>query len=175
MKPVRVLWWLPMALMLTGPVQADCNDSILPTRPDSRYTPHGDGTVTDPVTGLTWARCPLGLSGSSCDIGTAERYNWQQALEAVQDANAGDYLGHDDWRLPNAKELHSLIETACREPAINSILFPATTGAIYSNYWSASPSAAHDNSAWYADFANGGINDNLKIFGYAVRLVRDGE
>src|SRR5512139_3225365 len=36
--------------------------------------------------------------------------NWSNALAWVQQMNASNYLGHNDWRLPNAKELHSLFD-----------------------------------------------------------------
>ena len=36
--------------------------------------------------------------------------NWQEALAWVQQKNAENYLGHDDWRLPNAKELQSIVD-----------------------------------------------------------------
>ena len=36
--------------------------------------------------------------------------NWQEALAWVQARNAANYLGHADWRLPNAKELQSIVD-----------------------------------------------------------------
>jgi hypothetical protein len=45
--------------------------------------------------------------------------NWQQALAGVQQLNATNYLGHHDWRLPNAKELQTLVDYT-RIPAIAS-------------------------------------------------------
>ena len=42
--------------------------------------------------------------------------NWQDALAWVQKKNAENYLGHNDWRLPNAKELQSLVDYT-RAPA----------------------------------------------------------
>jgi hypothetical protein len=58
-----------------------------------------DGTVTDRATGLMWAKAD---SGSGMD--------WASALAWVQRKNGEGYLGHDDWRLPNAKELQSLVD-----------------------------------------------------------------
>ena len=36
--------------------------------------------------------------------------NWESALAWVQTKNAASYLGHSDWRLPNAKELQSIVD-----------------------------------------------------------------
>lgn len=63
------------------------------------FTNHGDGTITDLATGLMWSRA---------DSGSA--LNWSNALAWVQSCNVSNHLGHSDWRLPNAKELHSLFD-----------------------------------------------------------------
>jgi len=63
------------------------------------FADHGDGTVTDRATGLMWSKDD---SGRGMD--------WPEALAWVQDRNAEAYLGHDDWRLPNAKELQGLVD-----------------------------------------------------------------
>ncbi|MHB9026803.1 MAG: Lcl C-terminal domain-containing protein [Armatimonadota bacterium] len=63
------------------------------------YKDNGNGMVTDRATGLMWAKA---------DSGTG--MNWQQALAWVQGKNAANYLGHNDWRLPNAKELQSIVD-----------------------------------------------------------------
>ncbi len=59
----------------------------------------GNSTVTDSATGLMW---------SKADSGTG--MNWQDALAWVQAKNAAKYLGFSDWRLPNAKELQSIVD-----------------------------------------------------------------
>jgi hypothetical protein len=63
------------------------------------FVDNGDGTITDNATGLMWSQAD---SGSGL--------NWEQALAWVQAKNAENYLGHDDWRLPNAKELQSIVD-----------------------------------------------------------------
>lgn len=76
---------------------------------------NGDGTITDKSTWLMWTRND---SGSGM--------NWSNALAWIQQMNASNYLGHNDWRLPNAKELHSLFDytrspDTTASPAINPI------------------------------------------------------
>ncbi len=65
----------------------------------------GDGTVTDRATGLTWAKADNGKG-----------LDWDAALAWVQAMNAKHFLGHNDWRMPNAKELQSIVDTT-RAPA----------------------------------------------------------
>lgn len=67
---------------------------------------NGNGTITDRATGLMWAKA---------DSRTG--MNWREALAWVQARNAENYLGHNDWRLPGAKELQSLVDYR-RAPAV---------------------------------------------------------
>ncbi|HWQ67845.1 MAG TPA: DUF1566 domain-containing protein [Methanospirillum sp.] len=60
---------------------------------------NGDGTITDRATGLMW---------SEPDSGSG--MNWKDALSWVQMKNTAMYLGYNDWRLPNAKELQSIVD-----------------------------------------------------------------
>ncbi|MBD3768229.1 MAG: DUF1566 domain-containing protein, partial [Gammaproteobacteria bacterium] len=109
-----------VSLLLASAVQAQtCNpSSIQKTKPDSRYELlSGGAEVKDKKTGLIWQRCPLGMSwnGTTC-AGTATPYNWENALAqaATEATNTSK-----PWRLPNLKELKSLVETACYGQAIN--------------------------------------------------------
>ncbi len=63
------------------------------------YADNGDGTITDAATGLMWSKTDSG-----------EGMNWENALAWVQQKNLMNYLGHNDWRLPNAKELQSIVD-----------------------------------------------------------------
>ena len=141
------------------------------TTPASRFQDNGDATVTDQSTGLMWARCPEGLSGSACADGTAFPFTWEAALIRARDSGLA---GYTDWRLPNIKELSSIVEERCAVPAINLAVFPNTPA---SEFWSASPSAAWSDYAWYVSFYDGYAYDD----GYGrssndhVRLVRSGQ
>ena len=163
---------------LTPPTQAGCNADIPLTRPDSRYVDNGDGTVTDQVTHLMWKQCAEGLSTAvaSCDTGGAIAFTWQTALQRAADVNggsAGENLGHQDWRVPNYKELMSLVETACDNPAINATRFPSTPS---SSFWTASPATVFVNAVWGVDFAEGlGGFISKAMSDISVRLVRSAE
>ena len=65
----------------------------------NNYHDNQDGTISDLATGLMWAKSDSG-----------EGMNWEKALEWVAQKNATAYLGRTDWRLPNAKELQSIVD-----------------------------------------------------------------
>ncbi|QFU76239.1 DUF1566 domain-containing protein [Halioglobus maricola] len=136
--------------------------------PDERYTIDENGTVTDVATGLMWAQCVAGLEGALCNSGDARSMDWGTALEYAQNSTLA---GHSDWRLPNTKELFSLINFNAAEPAINLNIFPATT-VDYT--WTSSPMIEFSQDSWFINFKTGlnwfkGRDDTM-----LVRLVREG-
>jgi Protein of unknown function (DUF1566) len=154
---------------------ADCtagnpNAFVIETTPTSAFTDHGNGTVTHSLTGLMWKRCVQGLSGADCATGTATEMHWSAALAAaVTDTTAG----YNDWRLPNKKELESLVEFCGFSPSINQTLFPAALG---SGFWSGSTYARDPAQAWEVGFDDGHTGANNKSsFSFNVRLVRGGQ
>lgn len=132
--------------------QQTCRNNVTPDAPDSRFTVHADGTVSDLQTGLMWRRCAEGRSGSACQTGSSVAKNW---LEALRGAAESTFAGYTDWRVPNIKELHSLVENACMNPAINSTVFPQSPGAYV---WTSTPHAAFADRAWYVGFQYGSDN-----------------
>ncbi len=165
----HIVFSLFSVLALSAYAQQTCNANIQATTPDSRFTTTAE-TVTDTKTGLMWMRCSLGQSGGGCSTGNATQYNWQQALESVAVTNATSPGGYNDWRLPNIKELASIAELQCYDPAINLTIFPNTLGSYY---WSSSPYADFNDSAWVVSFFYGSGYDNSKNENRYVRLVRD--
>ena len=160
-----------------GVAQAQtCREDIRATAPSGRYTDNGDGTVTDAVTGLMWARCAEGLWGAGCTSGEAAYPDWEGALLRAADATLA---GHTDWRLPNRKELASLVEQRCYAPAINAALFPNTpyfTSGNLDAFWSSTPSRAYPVTVWVVRFGYGDDTYQPKVgSGALVRLVRGGE
>jgi len=65
----------------------------------------GDGTVTDEATGLMWTKAD---SGAPMD--------WKAALAHCEGLEAA---GHDDWRLPNPKELQSIVDYSRAPDAVD--------------------------------------------------------
>ncbi len=148
-------------------------DSIPASTPDSQLVDNGNGTVTDSKTGLMWKKCLEGASGNSCEIGSPSTFTWQDALQQTVTVNsAGGFAGHTDWRLPSIRELRSLVEEQCCDPAINSNRFPHTLSL---KIWSGSPHADLWDNAWFVEFFTGGSGITVRSSAdVAVRLVRGG-
>jgi hypothetical protein len=151
-----------------------CQNNLPPSNPDAVYQDHGNGTVTDTRTGLMWKQCSEGQTGSpgAC-FGAASNLSWSQALAR---AEASTFAGYADWRVPNVKELSSLVEDCRAEPAINYALFPNTPG-LYSHFWSATTYARFSNQAWVVGFNRGQTKTPNRgaLHLYHVRLVRGGQ
>ena len=80
--------------------------------------------------------------------------------------------GHSDWRLPNKKELESIIEFCGIGPAINQVIFPFTPASLF---WSASSYALSPQLAWFVSFLVGVGKSTPKMSNSIyVRLVRGG-
>jgi Protein of unknown function (DUF1566) len=138
--------------------------------------------VSDSATGLIWQRCVAGMvaSGGSC-TGTATTFSHQGALAfASAEASA---LGVA-WRLPNVKELSSIVDRNRSNPAIDIAAFPQTpytgfAGSIFQGFWSSSPVVPQPSQAWGVSFADGFVGVYSKSMSNTVamyvRLVRAGQ
>ncbi len=126
---------LIFASLLGAGVVQECFEGAKMQAPNLRFEFNAQGGVaTDLATGLKWMRCPLGQdydkTSSSCKAKSnfldAYAYkNFEDALKEVKTLNAnGGYEGITSWRLPNAKEIFSLIESSCIKPALNARVFP---------------------------------------------------
>ncbi len=128
---------------------------------------NGDGTVTDGATGLMWSQADDGGNGM----------NWEDALAWVQARNAESYLGHDDWRLPNAKELQSIVDytrspdttnSAAIDPVFDATVITNEAGETdYPYYWSGTTHLSANGSAGnavYVAFGRGlGTYDSINM------------
>jgi Protein of unknown function (DUF1566) len=131
-----------------------------------RYTANG-AEVTDTRTGLVWARCSAGQtwSGSAC-TGTASSYTHEGALSYAKAQASTTGVA---WRLPSVKELASIADKGCQNPAIDSAAFPSTPSTWY---WSSSPYVGDAGYAWSVSFGNGYVGNGYRYGNGAVRLVR---
>jgi hypothetical protein len=154
----------------TGCTAGNPNTTSVPeSTPSSAFTNRGDGTITHALTGLVWKRCAEGWSGADCTVGAIATMTWRDALaRAVTDTTAG----YNDWRLPNLKELGSIVETCGNDPAVNRVVFPTTTMSIT---WTGSTLARSVGLAWTVDFASGSSFVADKTQRLYVRLVRGGQ
>jgi len=123
-----------MSLHILPPTSAD---------PD-RFSLIGEDLVRDAATGLFWPRSanPLGFP-----------FTWAEALAAVGDLNHEAFLGHTDWRMPNRRELRSLIDHGEKQPALPAghpfrEVFPGWV-------WTATTKAGQERYAWNVHFEGG--------------------
>jgi len=73
------------------------------------FEDNNDETITDNATGLMWSK-------NDCGVGL----NWEEALDWIYQKNQENYLGYNDWRLPNAKELQSIVDYTRSPQTTNS-------------------------------------------------------
>ncbi len=141
---------------------------------------NGDGTISDLSTGLMWQQTD---NGSGMD--------WEHVLAYAQTQNTANYLGHNDWRLPNTKELQSIVDytrspyatnPANVGPAINAMfsctsIINAGGKADYPFYWTGTSAIPNANGtyayAWHVAFglADNGSGEDIHGAG-AVRFDR---
>lgn len=149
------------------------NFNLLESTPSGAFIDNGNGTVTHVTTGLMWKRCAEGLSGETCATGVPTNPSWSDALAAAANST---FAGFTDWRLPNIKELQSIVETCGYDPATNQNIFPASPSAASSTlFWSASTDVYNPANAWIILFERGGGVATDKASRLSVRLVRRGQ
>jgi hypothetical protein len=146
------------------------------------YVDNGDGTITDMNTSLVWEK--KSEDGSIHDISVT--YTWAQAFSVhVAGLNAVNFAGHNDWRVPNVKELESIVNfehfypSPSVSPAFNNGCAPGCTVltcscTVVHDYWSSNTYANTPQLAWVVYFGGGNVNANFKSDPFYVRAVRGG-
>lgn len=153
--------WLFAAALLTFGLQSP--DAAA----EPRFAISPDGAeVTDNQTGLIWRRCTEGQTFASGNCtGTALGLSHEAALVHAR-SQAG-------WRLPNIKELASIVDRSRLSPSIDVAAFPSTVSWWY---WSSSPQVGNSGNAgnaWSVYFDNGEVSNlTYRNFSGNVRLVR---
>ncbi|MFH1038755.1 MAG: DUF1566 domain-containing protein [PVC group bacterium] len=128
--------------------------------------PAGNGEIVtiDNVTGLMWASVG---DGAGCNWGTDT--DWAAAIDWAEGLS---FANQADWRLPNRRELESIVDFGQYDPAINTTYFPNT---VPNFYWSGSTNEGFVHNAWAVDFNYGYVIDAVKSNCFWVRAVRGGE
>jgi hypothetical protein len=176
-KPIQFKKLLLLTLLFSSSTnvfsEQSALDNIDDQWEDDRYIDHENGTVTDTNTALMWKQCAEGLSGSDCLKGTAKRFTYKAAIEQAGIPVNKTFAGHTGWRLPNIKELLSLVAYNRNTPVINRVLFPNTPAD--SGSWSSSPHPPRNRSSWVVTFGDGYDGISNRAQSKYVRLVRDVE
>jgi hypothetical protein len=131
--------------------------------PTPRFIDNRNGTATDRLTGLTWTK-----------DGTLYEVQWPDALNVCNSYSVGRVTG---WRLPNIRELLSLLDFERRDPMLPlGHPFKIVSGGGSAYYWSSTTSSVYDsfNDAYVVsiDYGNPRIWPKLSV-GY-VLCVRGG-
>ena len=109
-----------------------------------------DGGILDSLTGLVWSR--------NADIATGPM-TWKQGLAAVAELNRQSPEGIRDWRMPNIRELESLISLKDHSPALPPE-HPFTQ--IRDAYWSSTTSVYEPTYAWTLSTRDGMVGVGFK-------------
>ena len=150
--PVRTIDGIPDKLPKTGQIISyyPGDDGALRTGrylPEKRFYDHGNGTVTDCVSGLMWtknANLPLG------------KMNQYDAINFVANLSTKKYCGYNNWRLPEVNELKSLVDYGKTDPVLpDSHPFLKITSGIY---WSSEPNIQVPAYSWCVDMKNSRVD-----------------
>jgi hypothetical protein len=105
------------------------------------FSDNGDGTITDSATALMWEQDDHPST------------NFENAIEICESSTTG---GYDDWRLPNAKELQSILDysrspdttsSAAIDPIFNATAITNELGqSDYGYYWSSTTHKSYTGS-----------------------------
>jgi hypothetical protein len=128
-----------------------------------RFIDNLNDTVTDTCTGLMWQK----------NTGNGETaLAWCGALAYCEGLSLAS---RSDWRLPNARELHSLLDYGSRGPALDP-LFSAVVGQ---GSWASTSQTGFARNAWYfgldigSPFEGGASSTSSKQTLLHVRAIRD--
>jgi hypothetical protein len=146
--------------------------------PEPRFSDHGDGTVTDQLTGLMWLGDANCIASTYAEVAANGRVSWSGALSFVSGINNGDYsdcgAGYDDWRLPNRSELHSLTDhgKTTGDALPEGHPFSGVATGSPSGYWSSTSYLTIAGWAWQWAGKSGDLTGAPKSSAYHVWPVR---
>ena len=150
------------------------------------YVDNGDGTITDLNTGLMWEK--KSDDGSLHDKDNV--YSWSSTgtedtiWDWLDDLNAGAFARRRDWRIPNVKELMSLVDYQASAPSVHrtfdtgcaercTVLTCSCTPKT-TNYWSSTSLTDAPLYVWLVDFNSGSVFSMIRTDHFRVRAVRGG-
>jgi hypothetical protein len=171
----------------TGPTIIDNNTGLeweVLGQPDNMNV--GIGSDHDFRTKYWWS-CPS-PGGVAC---AANKSIWDKvALLNAENGGLG-YANHNDWRVPNIKELQSIVDYEAKDPAVDSTFNTGSHSGVCDPdsdpnsihrcsftqgdaYWSSTTEFADKSDAWLLGFFEGAVFNRNKVSLFFVRLVRGG-
>jgi hypothetical protein len=132
-----------------------------------RFIDNGDGTITDLETGLMWVK-----DGRSKGCNYGQGLTWEKSVEFCEKL---DYGGYKDWKLPNLKELQSII-VGRKHPRIETTFFTNTNLLDYVGcYWTSTTWDEFPEDAHIVHFLRGETGYGIKEREFYIRPVRIGD
>lgn len=161
------------------------------------YTDNGDGTITDNNTGLMWEKKDNSGGGIHDKDNT---YTWSEASYGstnIMDGTIATFLatlntppgfaGHTDWRIPNYKELTSILNLELTGPSVSAAFHDAAGCPGCSDvtvatctctrllwYWSSTTTKFTPTYGYIVSFGNGFVDRDFKNSSHPARAVRGG-
>jgi hypothetical protein len=163
-------------------------DGTNPHDADNRY-PWGGSCTSETACNSGGTCCQTSadcVSPHTCTITDAQStgltiFGW------VAQLNTANFAGHNDWRIPNVRELHTIVDYGVINPSVASAFQGASCGAgctditsaacsctVSGFYWSSSTVATTPGSAWGVTFSYGTVGLGAKVTNFYVRAVRGG-
>src|SRR5213593_554449 len=186
--PPRGAWACP--LLATGQTTCwDSNGNVIPcagTGQDGElrkgapltYVDNGDGTVTDVNTGLMWEK----LSHDGAVHDEHNTYTWANVFAHVATLNRTNFAGHADWRLPNVRELLSIVTYQNLIPTVTPAFDNRCSSGcdvtrcsctFSGDTWTSTSEVDSPSNQWFVDFQDGQVGAGLEHGSGPVRAVRD--
>ncbi len=123
---------------------------------DNAFHDNGDGTVTDRASGLMWQKADDGRTR-----------DWKDALAYGENLSLA---GHDDWRLPNVKELQSVVDYRQHNPALDQRHLKQANRKGW--FWSSTTHGGNIRFATYVCFGKCASVDGVEVHGAGASRCR---
>ncbi len=152
--------------------------------PTPRFVDNGDGTVTDNLTGLTWLKDAACMGQMHWGDDANETFDMINRLNGGEDFSCNDYMPStfDDWRLPNVREMYSLIHYGFYDPAVSNTSGTGKwsegdpfTGVGSHKYWTSTTRVGYTHHVWIVYLYIGDVEDADKFYTYYMWPVRGGQ
>ena len=123
-----------------------------------------DETVIDTQTGLMWTK--------NASLFTFP-ISWNEALNSIKELNQSEIYDYHDWKLPNRKELFSLMSHKTFNP---SLPYDHPFINIFTGYyWTSTSCARLPKQAWYIHLGGARVFKGMKYASYMVWPVRNAD